>query len=113
MFSRINLFILTVAFIISCSHQNKIPDYAYKIGKGDYQGALTDVEPLAQEGDPYAQYTLGVMFAKGHGVPHDYKKALKWCRLAAEQGLAPAQFVLGDMYFFAQGVQKNLLPKSR
>lgn len=34
----------------------------------------------------------------GQGVPQDFKQALKWYRLAAQQGDATAQFNLGVMY---------------
>ena len=34
-------------------------------------------------------------------------EAVKWCRKAAEQGNALAQFNLGGMYFRGEGVPKN------
>ena len=37
----------------------------------------------------------------------DNKEAVKWYRLAAEQGLAWAQVNLGTMYFLGNGVQKD------
>jgi hypothetical protein len=36
----------------------------------------------AEQGDATAQDSLGVMYAKGHGVPQDDKTAAKWFRLA-------------------------------
>ena len=47
------------------------------------------------------------MYVKGLGVPQDYKTAVKWYRLAAEQGDADAQTNLGYMYEKGQGVPKN------
>jgi TPR repeat protein len=44
------------------------------------------------------------MYAKGRGVTQDYAEAVKWYRLAAEQGLATAEFGLGVMYESGQGV---------
>ena len=35
---------------------------------------------------------------RGDGAPQDYKEAVKWYRLAAEQGDANAQYNLGVMY---------------
>ena len=35
------------------------------------------------------------MYDNDHGVPEDDKEALKWYRLAAEQGHAKAQYNLG------------------
>ncbi len=43
----------------------------------------------AQE-DAFAQYSLGLMFEKGEGDGQDTEEALRWFRLAAEQGGADA-----------------------
>jgi len=44
-------------------------------------------ELLAKQGIAEAEYNLGLMFSRGKEVPRDDKKAVKWYRLAAEQGL--------------------------
>ena len=41
------------------------------------------------------------------GVPQDYAEAVKWCRLAAEQGDASAQYNLAVMYAKGQGVPQD------
>ena len=41
---------------------------------------------------------------QGQGVPQDYKTAVKWYRLAAEQGYADAQYNLGVMYGMGTGI---------
>lgn len=38
---------------------------------------------LAEQGDPEAQFSLGVMHHSGEGVPQDYAQAMKWRRLVA------------------------------
>ena len=43
----------------------------------------------------------------GQGVPQDFKEAVKWFRLAAEQGDAFAQFKLGGMYLMGKGVPQD------
>ena len=48
-------------------------------------------------------------FLAGQGVPQDYAEAVKWYRLAADQGFAAAQFNLGTMYYNGQGVPKDLV----
>ena len=47
------------------------------------------------------------MYRIGQGVPQDYKGAIKWYRLAAEQGHAKAQSNLGSMYGNGRGVLQN------
>jgi TPR repeat protein len=40
----------------------------------------------ADQGYAHAQYNLGIMYAKGQGVPQDYVKAHMWFNLSAAQG---------------------------
>lgn len=43
----------------------------------------------AEQGDPAAQYLLGLMYDKGRGVPQDAVLAHKWLILAARANRAP------------------------
>jgi TPR repeat protein len=45
-----------------------------------------------------AQYRFGNKYANGQGVPEDDAEAVRWLRLAAEQGHASAQYFLGSIY---------------
>jgi len=54
--------------------------------RGDFETALREWQPLADQGDADAQFNLGVMYDSGDGIPQDYAEAAKWHRLAAEQG---------------------------
>ena len=47
------------------------------------------------------------MYENGQGVKQDYFKAVEWYQKASEQGLAGAQFSLGNMYYFGQGVRQD------
>ena len=42
----------------------------------DFVTALREWEPLAEQGDAYAQYNLGLMYFNGLGVPLNYKTAV-------------------------------------
>ncbi|MDE0745659.1 MAG: tetratricopeptide repeat protein, partial [SAR202 cluster bacterium] len=50
---------------------------------------------------------LGQMYRDGQGVPQDYKTAMEWFILSAEQGDGDAQFNLGFMYGNGQGVPQD------
>ena len=63
-------------------------DAAYQ--RGDYATAIQLLEPLAEGGNASAQYTLGLMYAKGEGVPRDPVQAHFWLDLAAAKGDAEA-----------------------
>ena len=51
------------------------------------------------------------MYRQGEGVPPNDAEALKWFRLAADQGNASAQFFLGLIYQFGRGVPPNVRKK--
>jgi TPR repeat protein len=49
----------------------------------------------------------GVMYDNARGVAQNYQEAVKWYTLAAEQGLAGAQYNLGRIYANGTGVVQN------
>ena len=62
---------------------------------------------LAEQGNAEAQFNLGLLYDRGHGVPKDKREALRWYRLAAAQGDTFAQNALGDNYWEGTGVPKD------
>src|SRR5947207_44494 len=53
----------------------------YSVSEG-----IADMLSVAQEGDPEAQYYLGVFYVNGgEGVPKDLAEAYKWWKLSANQ----------------------------
>lgn len=75
--------------------------------KGDYVTAAKEWRPLADSGDPVAQFNLGLLFLDGHGVPQSPAEAANWFRRAAEQDYTEAQHNLGAMYASGQGVKRD------
>ena len=51
--------------------------------RGDYETALREFRPLAEQGYAEAQYSLGLMYENGLGVPRSYAMAHKWFTLGA------------------------------
>jgi TPR repeat protein len=101
--------IRTAAFLLSTAVATPTTAQDYDKGAlayqaGDYETALQEWRPLAEQGNAQAQVKLGVMYVYGNGVPQDYTEAVNWVRLAAEQGNAEAQFYLGYMYTDGEGV---------
>ena len=45
-----------------------------------------------------AQLLLGINYSTGQGVPQDYAEAMRWYRLAADQGHPGGQFLLAANY---------------
>jgi len=52
----------------------------------------------SEQGDPYAQFNLGVSYNHGSGIEKDLKEAVHWYQLAANQGDLDAQFNLALCY---------------
>jgi uncharacterized protein len=75
--------------------------------KNNYAAALRILQPLAEQGDPRAQSTLGHMYWRGRGVRRDDVEAVKWFRMGADRGDARAQFDLGNMYSEGLGVPQD------
>jgi TPR repeat protein len=74
---------------------------------GDYETALQEWRPLAEQGDAPTQFNIALMYGTGTGVLQDYAEAVIWFRLAAEQGHASAQSNLGVMYDNGNGVLQD------
>ncbi len=63
----------------------------------------------ADAGDPKAMFEVGSRYAEGRGgLKTDMKTAAKWYERAAELGLAPAQYRIGNLYEKGNGVARDL-----
>ena len=63
----------------------------------------------AELGHPVAQYNLAMMYSNGESVYVDYQQAVYWFKKSAQQKFAPAQYRLGELYYFAKGgLQRDL-----
>jgi TPR repeat protein len=76
--------------------------------RGDYGAALQQWLPIAERGDPNAQFNVGLLYASGKGLPLDHNLAAQWYRKAAEKGVAAAQYNLAVMYANGDGVPRDV-----
>ena len=68
-----------------------------------YDQAAQNIEKitaLAEAGDPFAQVTLSFMYDSGKGVEKNKRAAIKWSKLAAEQGHPQGMYHLASRYLF-------------
>jgi TPR repeat protein len=93
--------------IVGPAQAGTFDDALYAYQRGDYETTYQLIRPLAESGDPTAQYFLGFLHHEGKGVPKNYSKAAKWYRMAAEQGFAQAQANLGIMYLKSTEVPQD------
>jgi len=75
--------------------------------KKDATKAVLLFRQAGEKGNRRAQYQMGLLYARGDGVPKDMAKAREWLRKAAIQGHPKAQFYLGQMYAFGAGGKKD------
>jgi hypothetical protein len=65
---------------------------------GDYQQAVSEWKPLADEGHPVAQFNMALLYHSGDGVELDEGRAVSLYHKAAEQGYDKAQEYLAVGY---------------
>ena len=97
------IFILAVAPVYADDLQEGLAAYQ----RQDYKAAIENFIPLAEKGNHKAQFFLGVLYVwddtredyyTGGDKDMDDEKAVKWFKLAANQGNVFAQHNLGVMY---------------
>lgn len=74
----------------------------------DYGEAWLFFTRAAISGIGEAEFNLGLMRLKGHGLPADPSEAARWFRKAAEHGVREAQHNLSLMYEQGIGVPMDL-----
>jgi TPR repeat protein len=65
----------------------------------DWKRAFELWKPLADAGNPKAQFYIAGQYERGLGVERDEKVSLEWLRKSAEGGLALAQFNYGNNHY--------------
>ena len=67
--------------------------------RADYAAAVAVWRPLAEAGDPDAQFNLGQAYRLGRGVPINLAVAKTWFERSADKGHVDAQTTLGLLLF--------------
>ncbi|MBT6276277.1 MAG: sel1 repeat family protein [Chromatiales bacterium] len=75
----------------------------------DYTNGIDEFTRFAEQGDPQAQFRLGVMYGLGLGVEQSYHSAIEWYQKSAQAGNPRAQCNLGWMYGTGRGVPQNFV----
>ncbi|HWA51049.1 MAG TPA: SPOR domain-containing protein [Dongiaceae bacterium] len=71
---------------------------------GDYARAFAEFEPVANAGDPVAQYYLAKLYLEGRGPADGVARGVDMMTKAANGGYPEAQAQLGLMYAMGMGV---------
>lgn len=107
--SQFSRFLLTL--MLMCGAPTALADLesglaAYEAG--DYATALAELRPLADGGEPEAQFTLSWMYRAGSGVPSNMNEAARYLRLAADQGHGQAMIELSTFLFYGLGLPPDI-----
>ena len=100
------LLALSVLFCSTAAMAGLKEGYA-ALSKKDYVTAANEYRPLAERGDPEAQYRIGRMYEFGNGYPQDKAQGIAWIRKAAAQGHVDAEQELGVVYATGDGVKQD------
>ncbi|MCY4673748.1 MAG: tetratricopeptide repeat protein [Bacteroidetes bacterium] len=69
--------------------------------------SLEEIQAKAIRGDAEAQFSLGVIYYRGMGVPQNFSLSTRWFRESADQGYALSQSFLSMCYFYGRGVKRD------
>jgi TPR repeat protein len=90
-----------VALVLAVPAGAETVDEALRaIEGGRYAQAAAWLKPMANEGNPAAQFRLGNLYYHGQGLPEDEVMAVFWWKKAAAHGNPEAMFQLAGAYLF-------------
>jgi TPR repeat protein len=90
-----------------------LQDGARAFQAGNYQAALAAWRPLAIQGNPVAQNSLGMLYLIGKGVPQNTQEAVRYLSLSAAAGSPLGQNNLGGLYRGGRGVPRDYVTAAK
>lgn len=91
------------------AHSNSIDETGYRALKnGDYKTALRYISYLATNGDPRAQYNMGIFYRDGIEVKSNDTQALRWFLKAAKGGHMLGEYASGMAFYLGHGTTPDL-----
>lgn len=88
--------------------QFKMGDYyQWDANPRDIATAIKWYERAANNEHRGGQYALGLCYSSGNGVAESFEKGLELLEKAAEKGYAPAQYFVGEMYYYGDDENDN------
>ena len=98
---------MNLAIIYNVGHKSNQEEDASPVIEQDLPKAAYWFEKCANEGNSYAQHSIGYAYNHGYGVDTDYDKAAYWYLKAAHSGFIPAQRDLGKMLLNCSDKQED------
>lgn len=95
--------VLLAALLADVSRSESLPGME-ALEQGRFDLAIDALRPVAESGNPAAQYRLGLMQLYAMGTARDPKGAVLWLTRAAEQGHLPAQLDLAGLHLAGEAL---------
>ena len=99
--------IIIFCFNVHLLQANELEKGMFALEMEDYDRALYYLTFEAAQGNPIAQYNLGLMYKNGVGVKKDLNEAIGWFIIASDNGHMLAKYALGLSYYHGNGFRKN------
>jgi TPR repeat protein len=109
MHALITLCLLAALAVASPAFAAPIDDANAAYQRGNYAAAEQILLPLADAGNAYAQYRLGLVYLEATNEMKSPEEAAKWLESAALQGQPHAQYKLGILYVNGNGVSRDFV----
>lgn len=94
-----HFYLAIILIVFSSTSYGGIVEEAYDIIRGgNPDKGYSMLLPLAEEGNPQAQYGIAILYKEGWGTEKDVHKAIEFYQKAAELGHLRAMFDLGLFY---------------
>lgn len=92
------------------ARQTALAKKLYK--KGEYKHSFDILKPLAEQGNPNAQYYIGYMYYYGQGIKQNKSLGVAWIKKSAKQGYEKARRA-NKVLYTQRKKTKNLLAKKQ
>ncbi len=115
MYNNIILFVLIILILAGCLHQEQgtLVTRDYVPANQIHVPNLLELQGLADNGNPVAQYQLGYLYYSGLGVSKSHKRAMEWWLKSANAGNVDSQYALGILYFEGVGIKTDFVEGCR
>lgn len=101
------IFLCITVLATACSRGGNLDAGIHAYERKDYAAALKELRPVAESGNPEAQFRVGWMYREGFGVDRSDIEMVRWLKKAAKGGHAVAQHHLAFAYQVGVGVREN------
>lgn len=105
LYHRLTLFIGFLLWALAAT-ADPLAEAVQAIDAGQHRKALQLLTPLANAGNPQAQYRLGLLHYHGQGTAEDERLAISLWKQAAGQGNSEAMFQIGNAFLLGTQAAK-------